>query len=164
MDATRHMKKGYERIALENKSHHLVGLDPQMFIENFLPWNGTTLYAYTGRRPQNQRLKDLRSIVPERRQKASLMYRPFVKALEWVTKGRVDKGQLFKAADFPLSKHRPTRYLLQQPLPRYFYLLERRPNRTVPTSLANRLIKNPNLTLATMHSSMSQTRGPRSAD
>ncbi|KAF8798529.1 hypothetical protein BYT27DRAFT_7203023 [Phlegmacium glaucopus] len=87
MDATRDMKKEYERIAIEAKDYFVVGMDPQTFLEELLPWNDTTPDAYRGKHPSKQRLKDLRSVAPKTGQAESVMYKPFVKALSgWVTK------------------------------------------------------------------------------
>lgn len=37
MDVTRVMKKEYERITLETKGYYLVEMDPERFLEEFLP-------------------------------------------------------------------------------------------------------------------------------
>ncbi|KAF8816080.1 hypothetical protein BYT27DRAFT_7333610 [Phlegmacium glaucopus] len=48
MDATRDMKKGYERIALQTKDHFVVGMDPQTLLEDLLPWNDDALNYISG--------------------------------------------------------------------------------------------------------------------
>jgi hypothetical protein len=75
---TRDMKEDYKKIALDTKGHYLVGLDPQKFLENFLPWNDSTPDAYRARHPSKNRLNNLRSIVPKPGHKESTMYGPFV--------------------------------------------------------------------------------------
>ncbi|KAF8805938.1 hypothetical protein BYT27DRAFT_7257770, partial [Phlegmacium glaucopus] len=95
IDATRDMKKEYEWIALEAKDYFVVGMHPQTFLEEFLPWNDTTPDAYREKRPSKQRLKDLRSVAPTKGQKESVMYKPFVKALDkWVTKAGLTKAKV----------------------------------------------------------------------
>jgi hypothetical protein len=78
MDATNEMKKVYQLIAVETKDHYLVGLEPQRFLEEFMPWNSSTPYAYKERVPSKLRLKNLRRVAPEPGQKESVMYKPFV--------------------------------------------------------------------------------------
>ncbi|KAF8804184.1 hypothetical protein BYT27DRAFT_7259621 [Phlegmacium glaucopus] len=98
MHTIREIKEHYERIALESKGHYLVGLDPQTFLEEFLPWGDLTPDAYRGILPSKERLKNLRSVVPKRGQKESVMYEPFVKALDrWVAEDALKKAQVPKA-------------------------------------------------------------------
>jgi hypothetical protein len=78
MDATKDMKKIYEKIALKTKGHYLVGLEPERFLEKFLPWTSSTPEAYRRNSPSKQCLKNLRSMVPGQRQKEGIMYKPFV--------------------------------------------------------------------------------------
>lgn len=78
MDATNEMKKVYQSIALETKGHYLVGLKPQRFLEEFMPWNLSTSCAYKNKVASKMRLKNLRKVAPEPGQKESVMYKPFV--------------------------------------------------------------------------------------
>ena len=78
MDSTTEMKKNYQSIALETKGHYLVGLEPERFLETFLPWQTSTSQAYRKRVPSERRVKSLRSVAPEPGAKESGMYKPFV--------------------------------------------------------------------------------------
>jgi hypothetical protein len=78
MDATNEMKKVYLSIALETKDHYLVGLEPQRFLEEFMPWNPSTSSVYRERVPSKLRLQNLRRVAPKPGQKESVMYKPFV--------------------------------------------------------------------------------------
>ena len=78
MDSTTEMKKIYQSIALETKDHYLVGLEPGRFLEEFLPWQGSTSQAYKDKVPSKQRVKSLQSVAPKPGAKESKMYKPFV--------------------------------------------------------------------------------------
>ncbi|KAF8812609.1 hypothetical protein BYT27DRAFT_7239745, partial [Phlegmacium glaucopus] len=82
MDATRDTKKEYEWIVLEAKDYFVVGMHPQTSLEE-------------EKHPSRQRLKDLRSVAPTTRQMESVMYKPFVKALDkWVTKALLTRANV----------------------------------------------------------------------
>ena len=78
MDASKEMKAVYQSIAFETKGHYLVGLKPQRFLEEFMPWNSSTSHAYQHKVPSKLRLKNLQRVPPKPGQKESVMYRPFV--------------------------------------------------------------------------------------
>ena len=74
------MNKVYRIVALRTEGHYLVGMEPEAFLENFLPcqWNVSTPDVYKQKVPSKRRLAKLRSVPPKPGQVESVMYQPFV--------------------------------------------------------------------------------------
>ncbi|PPQ90015.1 LOW QUALITY PROTEIN: hypothetical protein CVT25_009655 [Psilocybe cyanescens] len=89
----------YKLIGGENIGHYLVGITPNEFLEQFLPWNATTSNSYRQQVPDQAKIHALQSVPLRPGQKESHMYPPFVKALDgWVT--GADNGQKLRFGHF----------------------------------------------------------------
>ncbi len=78
-DDRRIMKEQYRRVAEETQGHYLVGMDPEEFMQTFLPWNADTPAAYRTKSIPEERLRDLHSMASKKPEKA--MYGAFVRVL-----------------------------------------------------------------------------------
>ncbi|KAF8873294.1 hypothetical protein CPB85DRAFT_1399140, partial [Mucidula mucida] len=74
------MKQQYIRVAEETQGHYLVGMDPEEFMQTFLPWNADTPAAYRTKSIPEERLRDLHSMASKKPEKA--MYGAFTAALQ----------------------------------------------------------------------------------
>ncbi|KAF8884541.1 hypothetical protein CPB85DRAFT_1567002 [Mucidula mucida] len=74
------MKQQYIRVAEETQGHYLVGMDPEEFMQTFLPWNADTSATYRTKSIPEERLRDLHSMASKKPEKA--MYGAFTAALQ----------------------------------------------------------------------------------
>ncbi|KAF8871861.1 hypothetical protein CPB85DRAFT_1445295 [Mucidula mucida] len=79
-DERRIMKQQYIRVAEETQGHYLVGMDPEEFMQTFLPWNADTPAAYRTKSIPEERLRDLHRMASKKPEKA--MYGAFTAALQ----------------------------------------------------------------------------------
>ncbi|KAF8893761.1 hypothetical protein CPB85DRAFT_1440627 [Mucidula mucida] len=74
------MKEQYRRVAEETQGHYLVGMDPEEFMQTFLPWNADTPAAYRTKSIPEERLRHLHSMASKKSEHA--MYGAFTAALQ----------------------------------------------------------------------------------
>lgn len=75
---TNHVSKIYPEVAADTRGHYLVGLKPDDFLNQFMPWNLTTTVSNKERKPPRRRVDALRSMAHIRPEKK--MYPCFVSA------------------------------------------------------------------------------------
>ncbi len=72
------MDTHYLDIAEETRGRHLVGIDPHVFLDEFLPWNETTTDDYENSVPTPKQIASLTS-VPVGSQTEHAMYPKYVR-------------------------------------------------------------------------------------
>ncbi len=77
-DEIRKMNNQYLRVTDETQGHYLVGMDPEEFMETFMPWNADTPAAYRKKSIPEERLRDLHSMASKKHEKD--MYSAFVRS------------------------------------------------------------------------------------
>ncbi|KAF8167522.1 hypothetical protein B0H34DRAFT_682206 [Crassisporium funariophilum] len=88
MAATHKANQAYENITTDTAGHYFVGMNPDTFLDKFLPWNASTARVYKQKVPRKWRRRALRSVPPHLQMLESSMYPPFVKALDkWARDG-----------------------------------------------------------------------------
>ncbi|KAF8869028.1 hypothetical protein CPB85DRAFT_1262615 [Mucidula mucida] len=68
-DEIRKMNNQYLRVTDETQGHYLVGMDPEEFMETFMPWNADTPAAYRKKSIPEERLRDLHSMASKKHEK-----------------------------------------------------------------------------------------------
>lgn len=70
--------EAYEKISKETRGHYFVGMEPQKFLDEFLPFNTATPDTYKKQTADPVRINNLKTVPPQSGQKESHMYAPFV--------------------------------------------------------------------------------------